>query len=78
MPHRSPMSTSAQAAAEAARAAPPVAVTVAAMADGITVNHVVGIVTVLYVLLQAAYLIWRWRRDHREDERRKRGGGCES
>lgn len=65
MPHRSHMSITTQAAAEAAKAAPPVAVTIAALADGVTVNHVVGAATIAYVALQAAYLIWRWRRDMR-------------
>ncbi|MGE4335230.1 MAG: hypothetical protein AB7E55_04545 [Pigmentiphaga sp.] len=69
------MSLATQTAAEAAKAAPPVAVTIAAVADGFTVNHAVAGATLLYIVLQAGYLIWKWRRDMRED-RRRNGGGC--
>lgn len=56
---------------EAAKAAPPVAVTATAVAGGLNLNNVVAIATVLYIVLQAGYLIWKWRRDIRV-ERRKR------
>ncbi len=79
MPHRSHMSITTQAATEAAKAAPPVAAAVGAATHSISINHVVGAVTIAYVVLQAAYLIWRWRRDHRRDvrEQREQKTGCD-
>jgi len=32
-------------------------------ASAITMNAIIGIVTVFYILLQAAYLIWKWHRE---------------
>lgn len=34
-----------------------------AMLYSITLNEVVAVVTIIYILLQAAYLIWKWRRE---------------
>lgn len=34
-------------------------------ASAATMNQVLAVVTILYVLLQAAYLIWKWRREAR-------------
>lgn len=69
------MSITTSAAAEAARAAPPVAVAAVAVAEGITINHVVGVATLLYIALQALYLVWRWRREARNPAS-GRGGEC--
>lgn len=41
---------------EALKAAPP------AMAAALTLNEWVAVATIAYIVLQAAYLIWRWRR----------------
>ena len=30
---------------------------------GYTLNEWVAIVTIIYILLQAAYLLWKWRRE---------------
>ncbi|ADU99039.1 hypothetical protein [Alicycliphilus denitrificans] len=51
------------AATEAAKAAPPVAVVVDAAANSWTMTHTATALTIAYVLLQSAYLIWRWRTD---------------
>lgn len=48
---------------ETARAVPAV---VGATAATVTLNDVVAIVTIIYVLLQGAYLIYKWRRDIKE------------
>lgn len=56
---------------EAAKAAPPVAVTATAMAGGLSLNNVIGAATLIYIILQAGYLVWKWRRDI-QVERRKR------
>ncbi|CAB5719246.1 Uncharacterised protein [Delftia tsuruhatensis] len=56
------------AAVEGAKAAPPVTVVAANVASGWTMTHAATALTILYVLLQAAYLLWRWRNE-REDRR---------
>lgn len=48
---------------EAAKASPPL--TVAAL----TLNEWVAVATIIYIALQAAYLIWKWR----QGARAKRG-----
>ena len=49
---------------EAAKALPPVAVsTVEAVARDGTGIGPVGWATIIYIALQAAYLLWKWRRD---------------
>lgn len=45
---------------EAARATPAIA---GATAATVTLNDVVAIVTIIYVVLQAAYLVYKWRND---------------
>lgn len=63
---------------EAAKAAPPVAVTATAMAGGLSLNNVIGAATLIYIVLQAGYLVWKWRRDIRIDRRKRREAGlCE-
>src|SRR2546427_9313566 len=56
------------AALEGAKAAPPVTVVAANVANGWTMTHTATALTIVYVLLQAAYLLWRWRNE-REDRR---------
>ena len=51
---------------EAAKAIPPLAITV--MAHTITLNDVVLLGTILYLAVQIGYLIWKWRRDVRRDK----------
>lgn len=56
----------AEAASTAAlKSAPPVAVVTATTIGAIDMTWLVGAVTVGYVLLQAAYLLWKWRREAR-------------
>lgn len=52
-------------AVEAAKSAPPVAVMAAAIA-GLTLQEWVFVVTIVYVVLQAGYLAWKWRREARK------------
>ncbi len=47
-------------AVEAAKSSPPVAVVATSYAHGWTLNTVLTAVTIVYVLLQAAYLVWKW------------------
>ncbi|MCG3785743.1 hypothetical protein [Delftia acidovorans] len=57
-------------AVEGAKAAPPVTVVATNLANGWTMTHTVTALTILYLLLQAAYLLWRWSNE-REDRRAK-------
>ena len=49
--------------AEAAKAAPPVTVAGATLA-GVTVNELILWATLLYLVLQIAFLLYRWGRLH--------------
>lgn len=55
---------------EAAKSAPPVAVSLASFVGGLSLNNIIGVATLFYIILQAAHLIWKWRRDIK----RERGG----
>lgn len=56
-------------AVEAGKATPPAGVSVLAIAQGWNWSTIVAIATALYIGLQAAYLIWKWRRDWRRERR---------
>jgi hypothetical protein len=49
--------------AEVAKSAPPVSITAWAWLNGIPIDKWVGYATLAYLLLQAAYLVWRWYRE---------------
>lgn len=53
------------------KAAPPVAVVAGTAAGKIDMTWAVGLATLIYVVAQTAYLLWRWHRDWR----RGRGDG---
>lgn len=57
-------------AAEAFKAAPPVTVTAMATVGGLTINEILGLATLVYVGLQAAYLIWKWRKESKQGRRK--------
>ena len=48
----------------AMQVAPGGAASLAAQADGIQMADVLGFVSIVFVVLQAAYLLWKWRRDY--------------
>ena len=52
-------------AQEAAKAAPPVAVTGWAWVHGLTISDAVALATLAYIALQAGYLVWKWVREIR-------------
>lgn len=62
-------------ATEGAKASPPLAVAIGAAVQGITINHVVGIATVLYIVLQAIVLLRKERRATRAERRAQAGEG---
>ena len=45
-----------------AKAAPPVLVVGKSIAEGWTINHTVAALTIVYLLLQIGWLLWRWHR----------------
>ncbi|MDT0137292.1 hypothetical protein [Acidovorax sp. PRC11] len=49
-------------AGEAAKVSPPIAVVGTSIAKDWTINHTVAALTIVYLLLQIAWLVWRWRR----------------
>lgn len=53
---------------EAAKATPPIAVLADAASKGWTMTHTATAITIAYILLQAAYLLWKWKAE-REDRR---------
>lgn len=53
---------------ETAKAAPPVTVSLTALA-GVNWNTAVLVVTFIYIVLQAAHLIWKWCRDIRRERK---------
>ena len=73
MPHRS-LKLNAEIASEAMKAAPPVTVTATALAAGWNLNNIIGAATLVYIVLQAGYLVWKWHRDWR---RERQGHRCE-
>ena len=50
---------------EGLKASPPVTVTAWAWMNGLTLNEVVAVATLIYIVLQAGYLIWKWVREIR-------------
>jgi hypothetical protein len=47
---------------ESAKASPPIAVVTASLTSGWTLNHALTALTILYVILQIGWLLWRWHR----------------
>lgn len=50
---------------EAMKSAPPATVAIVATAGSWSMQDWVAIATVLYIVLQAAYLGWKWYREYR-------------
>jgi hypothetical protein len=55
-------------ATETSKSAPPAAITGLAVVDAITLNEWVAIATIVYVGLQAAYLIYKWVKEYRSSK----------
>lgn len=49
-------------AAESAKASPPVAVITASATQGWNLSHTLTAITICYVLLQIAWLLYRWHK----------------
>ena len=47
---------------EGAKATPPLVVLGKSIAEGWTINNTVGALTVIYLLLQIGWLVWRWHK----------------
>lgn len=52
-------------AGEGLKSAPPVSITAFAWMNGLTLNEIVAIATLLYIGLQMGYLVWKWIREWR-------------
>lgn len=50
---------------EAAKSAPPALVTIWGWLNDWTINATLTKVTILYVCIQTAYLIWKWYREYK-------------
>lgn len=57
-------------AAEAAKASPAVAVAAATSVFGFSLNEWVAIATLIYIILQAGWLVWKWY--HAATDKRER------
>lgn len=55
-------------ASEAAKAAPPVTVIATSTLAGWSLNNFIGLATLVYIILQAGYLLWKWRRDYKQEK----------
>lgn len=51
---------------EGLKATPPATVTAISWMNGLTLNEYVAIGTLIYIGLQAAYLVWKWVREARK------------
>lgn len=51
------------AASAALKGAPPVAVTTGALTGAFTLTDGVAIATLVYIVVQTAYLLWKWKRE---------------
>lgn len=49
-------------AMESAKASPPIAVVTASLTSDWTLNQALTALTILYVVLQICWLLWRWHR----------------
>jgi len=47
---------------EAAKSAPPAAISAASVLTGFTLHEWMAIATIVYIALQAGWLVWKWRR----------------
>jgi hypothetical protein len=53
----------------AGKVAPPAGIVGLAAVGAIDMTFFVGIVTIGYIVLQAAYLIWKWNKERRESKK---------
>lgn len=58
----------AEVAQEAYKATPPVVITGWAWLNGLPIEKWVGWATLVYIGLQAAYLVWKWYRESQKKE----------
>ncbi|KRD25635.1 hypothetical protein ASE39_21740 [Acidovorax sp. Root267] len=62
---------------ETAKASPPVAVVAHQAANGWTMSHTLTALTILYVGVQLAYLLWKWRNERAERNAKRAAYGVE-
>jgi len=64
--------TTADLTAQASKSAPPALAWLIAFVGEISLNNIIGVVTLIYIVLQAGYLVWKWRRDIRCEREHRR------
>lgn len=57
-------------AQEGLKATPPVTITTFAWMQGLSLNEIVALATLAYIVLQASYLVWKWIKEYRTAKRR--------
>jgi hypothetical protein len=56
----------AEIAQEGLKATPPVLVTTAAVSNAWTPTEWMALATIIYIVLQAGYLVWKWYKEYRD------------
>jgi len=51
---------------QAAKSAPPVVVSLIAFIGEWSLNNIIGAVTLLYLVLQVGYLLWKWHNERKD------------
>lgn len=52
-------------ASESLKATPPITVTAVAWMNGLNLTDFVALATLIYICLQAGYLVWKWVKEAR-------------
>lgn len=61
---------------EAAKAAPPVVITTAVTVGGLTLNEWVAVATLLYIVLQSGWLVWKWLHAIKDKKNEAQSSNC--
>lgn len=56
-----------EAASQAVKAIPAFTAAASTMVFGLTINEVLAVCSIAFIGLQAAYLIWKWRREAKRE-----------
>lgn len=59
-----------EAVSQAVKAVPAVAAATTTLVLGLTLNDLLAIASIVFIAMQAAYLVWKWRREAKRDAAR--------
>ena len=62
---------------EGAKSSPPVAVVVQQAVNGWTMSHTLTALTIVYVVAQLGYLLWKWRNERADRNARRAATGAQ-